>query len=314
MLASAAVGHHHRNDAAGKLMDTDFRSEVALEGLDLSSGELASWITQLLASGVHGLCFSAYLPGQSPEDHAQLSAEQIRDRLRIIAPHTRWIRTFSCSEGNELAPAIAHELGLKTLVGAWLDADQERNERELAKVVELAQAGHCDLVAVGNEVLLRGELPEDAIIAAVERVKSAVPGVPVAYVDAYYLFAQHPRLVEACDYLPINCYPYWEGVPLEQSFGYVQRMVDMVVDCAHGKPVLIAETGWPTQGSPERGAVPGMDDAARYALNLIPWAERSSVPLFWFSAFDEAWKVGAEGDCGAYWGFWDAEGRPKYVR
>ena len=31
------------------------------------------------------------------------------------------------------------------------------------------------------------------------------------------------------------------------------------------------------------------------------------------AAFDEAWKVGAEGDVGAYWGLWDRHGLPKYV-
>jgi exo-beta-1,3-glucanase (GH17 family) len=307
------VGHHHRNDASGKLMDGAFRSEAGFEGLDLSSAELARRVSALLSSGLHGLCFSAYLPGQSPQEHAQLSEAQVRERLRIIAPHTKWIRTFSCSEGNELAPALAHELGMKTLVGAWIDGDEARNEREIEAVIELARHGHCDLIAVGNEVLLRGELPEEAIIDAIRRVKEGAPGVPVGYVDAYFLFAQHPRLVQACDFLPINCYPFWEKCPLAQSFGYVQEMVRMVDNCAGGKPILIAETGWPTQGTAEGDADPGLDNAARYALNLIPWAQRAGVPLFWFAAFDEAWKVGAEGDCGAYWGFWDAEGQPKYV-
>lgn len=34
--------------------------------------------------------------------------------------------------------------------------------------------------------------------------------------------------------------------------------------------------------------------------------------IFYFAAFDEAWKVGDEGDVGAYWGLWDKEGLPKY--
>lgn len=307
------MGHFHGNNAAGKLMDSAFEGGAPFEHLDLAGPELAARIRALLEEGLHGLCFSAYLPGQSPAAHSQLSAEQVRDRLKIIAPHTKWIRTFSCTEGNELAPAIAHELGMKTLVGAWIDNDEERNEQELSAVIELAQQGHADLIAVGNEVLLRGEMSEDAIIAALQRVKEACPGVPVGYVDAYFLFNEHPRLVEACDFLPINCYPFWERSPLEHSFGYVQEMVRRVKVQAGDKPVLIAETGWPTQGPPEGGAEPGMDNAARYALNLIPWADKASIPLFWFAAFDEAWKVGAEGDCGAYWGFWDAEGNMKYV-
>ena len=43
------------------------------------------------------------------------------------------------------------------------------------------------------------------------------------------------------------------------------------------------------------------------------WAEEDGVEIFWFSSFDEAWKTGAEGDVGAYWGLWDTEGNLKFV-
>lgn len=284
----------------------------AFHGTELSSDEVKARLRELLQDGLHGLCFSAYAPGQSPTDHFQLSPEQVRQRLELIAPYTQWIRTFSCYEGNEHAPAMAHELGLKTLVGAWLDDDTARNEEEIQAVIEQARAGHADLVAVGNEVLLRGELALESIVAAIRRVREAAPGVPVAYVDAYFQFVEHPALVEACDFLPINCYPFWEKCRLEWSAGYVQEMVRRVESIAGGKKVIVAETGWPTRGTPEGEAEPGVDNAALYALNLIPWATAANVPLFWFSAFDEAWKVSDEGDCGAYWGFWDAEARPKF--
>ena len=53
---------------------------------------------------------------------------QIRDRLAIIQPHVRWVRSFSCTDGNEATPRIAHESGLKTMVGVWLQSDHEKNE------------------------------------------------------------------------------------------------------------------------------------------------------------------------------------------
>ena len=310
---SPPMSNPYLNNAPGKLMDSAFTASVPFEGVDLSKNALLSRLRDLLQQKVHGLCFSAYLPGQSPGDHSELSPAQVRARLEIIAPHTQWIRTFSCTEGNQHAAAIAKDLGIKTLVGAWLGTERDRNEEEINATIEVAKAGHADLVAVGNEVLLREDLPEEELIDYIRRVKAALPHTPVAYVDAYYLFAQRPRLVDACDFLPINCYPFWEKCPLEQSFGYVQEMVRRVQAVAHGKPVLIAETGWPTEGTPEGDATPGLDHAARYAINLIPWAEKASIPLFWFAAFDEAWKVGAEGDCGAFWGFWDAEGDSKLV-
>jgi exo-beta-1,3-glucanase (GH17 family) len=51
----------------------------------------------------------------------------------------------------------------------------------------------------------------------------------------------------------------------------------------------------------------------RYFVDTYRWANQDGVEVFYFEAFDEAWKVGAEGDVGAYWGLWDSHGLPKYV-
>ena len=263
-----------------------------------------------LNGGIHGLCFSPYLNGQSPG--SPISAEQIHARMALISPHTRWVRTFSCTDGMELIPAIAHAHGLKTLVGAWLGTDRDINERELEGVIAVARAGHADLVAVGNEVLLREDMPEDELLACIERVKDALPGVQVGYVDAYYLFELHPRIVQACDVLMANCYPFWEGCPLEHALSYMQSMHQRTVAVAQGKPVLISETGWPDQGSAFGGAVPSAEGAVRYFVDSAAWSRSANIDLFHFSAFDEAWKVGAEGDVGAYWGLWDTHGQPKF--
>jgi exo-beta-1,3-glucanase (GH17 family)/MFS family permease len=280
----------------------------------LSSRELADLqgeFTETLQAGVHGLCFSPYTEGQAPG--SQVDEAQIRARLGIIRPYTRWVRSFSCTDGHEQTPRIAHELGLKTLVGAWLGTDRAINEREIAGAIELAKAGHVDILAVGNEVLLREDLPEDELLACIERVKRAVPGVPVGYVDAYYLFELHPRITAACDVILTNCYPFWEGCPREQAIAYMQGMYRRTVAVAGGRKVIVTETGWPHTGSAFHGAVPSVEGAMRYFVDTYRWAHQDGVEVFYFEAFDEAWKVGAEGDVGAYWGLWDSHGLPKYV-
>jgi glucan 1,3-beta-glucosidase len=263
-----------------------------------------------LARGVHGLCFSPYLEGQQPG--SQIGEAQIRARLKILQPHAGWVRSFSCTDGHEQTPRIAHELGLKTLVGAWLGTDAEVNERELQGVIEVACAGHADIVAVGNEVLLREDMSEDELLACIQRVKDALPGVQVGYVDAYYLFEKHPRITAACDVVMTNCYPFWEGCPREQALAYMQTMVARTRAAAPGKRVLISETGWPDQGSPFQGSVPSREGAMQYFVDCCRWTEEDGIEIFYFAAFDEAWKVGAEGDVGAYWGLWDKDGALKF--
>jgi exo-beta-1,3-glucanase (GH17 family) len=283
--------------------------EPALSVAEQMSLEAA--FAKTLTGGVHGLCFSPYLDGQAPG--SQVTAEQIRARLQIMAPYARWVRSFSCTDGNELIPGIAHEFGMKTLVGAWLGTDAEINEREIEGVIAVARAGQADIVAVGNEVMLREDLSEDDLLSFIERVKQALPGVQVGYVDAYYLFEKHPRITAACDVLLTNCYPFWEGCPREQALDYMQTMVRRVQAVADGKPVIISETGWPDRGSAFRGSVPSRVGAMRYFVDTATWAQQAGVDMFYFAAFDEAWKVGAEGDVGAYWGLWDKEGQPKFA-
>jgi len=272
---------------------------------------LADEFRKILQAGVHGFCFSPYLEGQSPG--SQVNADQIRARLEIIRPYTHWIRTFSCTDGHEQTPRIAHELGLKTLVGAWLGTDREINEREINGVIEVARAGHADIVAVGNEVLLREDLSEDELLAIIERVKQALPGVKVGYVDAYYLFEKHPLITAACDVVLTNCYPFWEGCPREEAIANMQNMVQRTIAVANGKRVIISETGWPDKGSAFHGAMPSVAGAMRYFIDTQNWARQDNIDIFYFAAFDEAWKVGAEGDVGAYWGLWNKDGQPKFV-
>jgi glucan 1,3-beta-glucosidase len=271
---------------------------------------LAADFRATLQQGVHGLCFSPYLEGQQPG--SQLSEEQIRQRLRIIQPHVGWVRSFSCTDGHEQTPRLAHELGMKTLVGAWLGTDAAINEREIQGVINVARAGHADIVAVGNEVMLRQDMSEDALLGFIQRVKDALPGVPVGYVDAYYLFEKHPRITAACDVVMSNCYPFWEGCPREQALAYMQTMVARTRAAAPGKRVLISETGWPDQGSAFEGSVPSREGAMQYFVDTCRWATEAGVEIFYFSAFDEAWKVGAEGDVGAYWGLWNKNGELKF--
>lgn len=316
---SGAPGHRHDADpAAGRAGDGAHAASEAIARpaapaqplTPAARASLAAEFRQALAAGVHGFCFSPYLEGQSPG--SQIGAAQIRQRLEVIRPHTRWVRTFSCTDGHEQTPAIARAMGLQTLVGAWLGTDDAINRREIEGLIAVARAGHADLVAVGNEVLLRGDLAEDELIALIEHVRQALPGVPVGYVDAYFLFEKHPRVTAACDVVMTNCYPFWEGCPREQALPYMQTMMQRTRAAAPGKRVLVSETGWPDQGSPFHGAVPSVEGAMRYFVDTQRWAREEGIEVFYFAAFDEAWKVGAEGDVGACWGLWNKDARPKF--
>jgi len=171
-----------------------------------SIDDLRNVFLELLHDKLHGICFSAYTANQRPG--TILGYEQIENRVLHLKPYTNWLRSFSCIEGNELIPEIAHKHGMKTLVGAWLGSDKAKNEEEIEGLIQIAKKGFVDVAAVGNEVLYRGDLTESELLAYIQRVKEELPNIPVGYVDAYYEFVERPALVEISDILLINCYPF----------------------------------------------------------------------------------------------------------
>ena len=95
----------------------------------LKSTRSISWrcrkqCANLLDHQMHGICFSPYEGEQEPGD--PISEEQVRRKLALLQPHTRWVRVFSCTEGNDMIPQLAREYGFKTLVGAWLGEDKRK--------------------------------------------------------------------------------------------------------------------------------------------------------------------------------------------
>jgi exo-beta-1,3-glucanase (GH17 family) len=283
-------------------------------GVDIATKpkeEINDLFQKVLNAGMHGLCFSAYEEGQKPGD--VLTEEQIRRRMKIIQPYTKWVRSFSCIEGNELIPKIAKEFGLKTLVGAWLGKETEKNEQEISALIGLANEGYVDIAAVGNEVLYREDLTEEKLLEYIKRVKDAIPHISVGYIDAYYEFEDCPEITKACDVILANCYPFWECCHMDYSLMYMKQMYYRAQKAGGGnKHVIITETGWPSSGEDYKGAFPSKENALKYFLNTQLWSKEENIDIFYFTSFDESWKVGAEGDVGAYWGIWDKNEIIKY--
>ena len=278
----------------------------------MTADEIKTLYAEQFSTGLYGLSFSAYATGQRAGD--QLLASNVGRRIDIIAPHTRWVRSFACTEGHEAIPRLAHTKGLKTMVGAWISQDRERNEREIVALIALAQDGMVNIAVVGNEVLLRGELPEAELLTYIQRVKAGVPeGVEVGCVDAYYQFLERPALTAACDVLLPNCYPFWEGADIDVAAQYLRRMYGLVKAAGGEKRVIVTETGWPSKGSPVTAAVPSAENAMRYFIDVQQWAKGEGVKLFYFSSFDEPWKLAQEGEAGTQWGLWDKDEQPKYL-
>lgn len=278
---------------------------------EMTKNEVRDLFLETLDEGMHGLCFSPYVEGQDTSD--TLTAQQVERRFNIIKPYVTSVRSFSCTNGNEYIPKVTKRNGLSTMVGASTGPDKSNNELELKTLIQLAKDGYVDTAVVGNEVILREELSIEEVIEYINRVKREVPdNVKVGYVDSYFIFNQYPELIDACDVILINCYPFWEGCDIEVSPAYTRYMYNLINDIAKGKEVIITETGWPSDGDNTGKAKPSDCNFMKYFINVNNWAGQENIKVFYFSSFDEQWKIHHEGDVGQTWGIWTKDEKLKF--
>lgn len=260
---------------------------------------------------VHGLNFGPFIDGQDPNWGSIVDESQVRERMWIIAPYTNWARTYGTGGGLEVCGMVAHDFGLKAAIGAWLGKDRLANDEEIKNLIKAAKAGEADLLIVGSEVLHRGDLPEDELIRYINKVKRAVPGIEVTTSDVYSALLAHPNVIDACDVIFANYYPYWEGIHIDHAVAHTHSRHQELVAKSGGKRVIASEIGWPSAGNTIGNAVPSLENACFHFINFVSWARTEKVDYFYFEAFDEQWKDQYEGPQGAHWGIWNKYGEMK---
>ncbi|HOW70717.1 MAG TPA: Ig-like domain-containing protein [Phycisphaerae bacterium] len=259
-----------------------------------------------------GICFSPYVDGQDPNQGDVVTEDQLRARMRLIAPYAQAIRTYGCTNGLEAAGRVAHSLGLKAVIGAWLASDSTVNQNEITSLITVANAGEADMAIVGSETLYRNDRTPEQLVAHIAAVKQAIPvQIPVGTADVYGQFLDHPEVISASDCLWVHYFPYWEGIRIDVAMAYVHAGHQLVLGAAEGRTVYVGETGHPSGGASVNEAEASPENAAFYLLNVASWAQVTGTPVYYFAALDEDWKVTSEGETGRHWGIADKNGTLK---
>jgi exo-beta-1,3-glucanase (GH17 family)/cellulose synthase/poly-beta-1,6-N-acetylglucosamine synthase-like glycosyltransferase len=240
------------------------------------------------------------------------SAEKIRADMKKLAPLTRAIRLYSSTGGVELVPPIAAEFGLKVTVGAWIDKNVDRNEREIEAAINLAKHNSNVIgVVVGNETIYRGEQKVDSLIELIKRVKKSV-NVPVTTGEIWNIWRDNPELASSVDFIAAHVLPYWENFTDKQAVDQAVDRYQLLRDQFPGKRIVIAEFGWPSAGYNLRSAVPGPFEQAVVLRNFVARADAIGMDYNIVEAIDQPWKF-FEGGVGPYWGILNAEREPKFA-
>ncbi len=273
----------------------------------LRTKETAPDFTGQLAS----ISYAPFVASQHPDFGDRPTVEQIRADLKAIAPYTRAIRTYSATAGAELIPPIAAEFGLKVTVGAWIDKDKERNEREIRSALDLARHNsNVNAIVVGNETTLRAEMSVAELIKLIQRVKRSSP-VPVTTGEIWTVWIDHPELASAVDFIAAHILPYWEGFDASRAVDHTIEFYDKLRRVHPGKRIVIAEFGWPSAGYNFHNANPGRIEQAMVIRDFVHRAEAYGIDYNIVEAIDQPWKT-FEGGVGPYWGLFDASRQAKF--
>jgi len=258
--------------------------------------------------------FSPYRAGQSPFG-ASFTREQLEADMAVAAKHFERIRTYSNTNQFAPVPELAQKHGLKVILGAWVGANLESNEKEINGLIKAANdyPDAVERVVVGNEVLLRREITPALLIDYIRRVKAAIKQ-PVTYADVWEFWLLYPQVAKEVDSLTIHVLPYWENTPtpLEHIVEHMLHAHAAIARAYPGKPSLIGESGWPSAGRVRQGAVPGRVAQARFVRQIINTAEEQGIDFNLFELFDEPWKFGQEGTVGGNWGIIDVDRNIKF--
>ena len=237
--------------------------------------------------------------------------EKIRADLKVLAPITKAVRLYSSTGGPEMVPPLANEAGVKVTVGAWIDKNVDRNEREMVSAVELAKRNsNVNGIVVGNETIFRGEQKVEDLIKLIQKVKSQV-NVPVTTGEIWNIWIDNPELASSVDFIAAHILPYWEGFSNEQAVDQAMIIYQKLRDAFPGKRIVIAEFGWPSSGYNLKKAIPGPFEQAVTLRNFVSRADQIGMEYNIVEAIDQPWKY-FEGGVGPYWGILNADREPKF--
>jgi cellulose synthase/poly-beta-1,6-N-acetylglucosamine synthase-like glycosyltransferase/exo-beta-1,3-glucanase (GH17 family) len=244
-------------------------------------------------------------------DGTRVSEAQILADLTAIAKQAKAVRTYASTQGLERVPEIAAELGLTVTLGAWIDKDDARNEREIATALDLARRyPNVTRLVVGNETVYRHERTAADLARIIRRVRRDSP-VPVATADHWKTFLDHPELVDSVDQVFAHILPYWEGMPKAVAVDGSVDFYNKLLAAYPGKKIVIGEFGWPSAGHNFERAVPDPISQAVILRDFVARANVLGLDYNIVEAIDQPEKL-FEGNVGPYWGITDASLRPKF--
>ncbi len=265
-------------------------------------------------SRLQGFAFAPMRADSDPSQDIYPTVGEIDEDLALLRDMVHAVRTYTVKDTLAEVPALARKHGLNVMVGAWIGPDLEANDLELERLKEVLARGQRNLVRVmvGNEALLRDDVSVPQMMEYLDRIRR-VTALPVSTAEPPYIWMRHPDLANHVDFITVHLLPYWDGVKIEESVDFAFKRLDDIKKAFPGKPVVIGEVGWPSNGRTNGGAEASPANQTRFLRRFLARAEHERVTYYVMEAFDQTWKMNIEGATGGYWGVYDVNRNPKFA-
>ena len=287
------------------------------------------------------ICYSGYRDGQSPETGEIPSYEQVKQDLLILQEQWQSLRLYASDSHSETVLAVIKNEGMPfdVMLGAYITAEvdnpecpwggvyppeqllsnKRENKTQILRLIELtnAYASIVSSVSIGNEASVSWTdhmVTTDSLVRYARLLKNGV-SQPVTFCENYVPWLDKLRpLAEELDVISIHTYPVWEYKSIEEGLAYTIENYNAVAQAYPDKQVVITEAGWATKtnGLGIDSHNVNQEFQRRYYQELMNWAEKKQVLVYYFEAFDENWKGSSDPlEPEKHWGLYKADRTPK---
>ncbi len=260
---------------------------------------------------INAVAYTVQQRWESPTDQRRNPKSSIQD-VQQIAGITGAVRTYTVSGGIKDFIQQAEKAGLEIIAGAWTGVDSKTDGKELSALIQVGRSQHnIKRLLVGNEVLLRNNLSPSQVQKYIEEVRIKTKK-PTSVAEPWHIWLANPTLADSADFLAVHILPYWEGISVEQAVPYIDQRLKQLQNTYPGKPILLAEVGWPSAGDSRGDAKASKTNQIFFVRTFAAYAKKHNIDYVLLEAYDQPWKAHIEGQVGSHWGLFDAHRNPKW--